>query len=357
MANQALVKVQQQHLKFLVDKSAGVVMGQEATLATQGISPDTFAAALANAILTTPALAWCPPAEVFKGVRLAIRDGIVPDGREGVLVPLDKYVEDDVTKYKSCAYFPMKEGLARAFTEATGAIFRTGVIRENDEIVDIDVGITPTIKVKPCLIGDPGDLIAAWAYLRMKNGEEFVRIFSKADVNKAKGASRARSGPWQTWYERMAEKSVGKSLLNSQRHLIPRQFVSLDDGRREAVGLTSMLENDPEFDDAVVIDGEAEEIVEAESAQTEEAAQEEQPAAAKTRRRRRTKAEMEAARQEEARKEAALKEAAADQAAAVAAAQTRQDEANAEQHARRFDSTDDAAAGKFDFNDLPPIGE
>ena len=342
MANTQLVKVQQERLKFLVEKANSVIESQQVTLATQGIPAQTFAQGLSNAILTTPALAFCPPADVFKGVRLAIRDGIVPDGREGVLVPLQKYQDQGITKYKACTYFPMKEGLARSFCDATGAVFRAGCIRENDEVLELDIGIEPKIRIKPCLIGDPGKVVAAWAYVRLPNGEEYVRVFNEQDIKKARAASRANTGPWDVWYERMAEKSVGKSLLNSLRHMVPRKFVDVGgDGLVQDVGFGAMIEDDPEYADAVVIDGEAEEV-QVEGA-TEPGEQGQAAAAAE--------AAAAQAKADEAKADPEAQEQPAPKRRRRRQQQTKDEPKEPEAPAPQGDS------GGFDFEGLPPIGQ
>ena len=254
MAEQSTaVAVQQRRLATMKDRAREIVNDQRAVLAVQGIDPRVFAAALGNAIIANPGLSSCDPASVFAGVRAAIRDGICPDGREGALVP---------KRDGTCLYLPMKEGLARAFCQATRAAHRCGSVHENDEIVEIDIGINPVIKVKPCVVGKRGELLLAWSYIKMPDGEEYVRIFNKDDVENARSQSRARSGPWVTWYQRMAEKAVSKSHFNSLKHLIPRNMVALEQGIGE-VGVEHMLSADPEFEEETVIDGTAERVEDA----------------------------------------------------------------------------------------------
>ena len=261
----AVVQRQQKRLATLRTRSYKIVDDLKRILAVQGIEPGVFASALGNAIIANPALADCHPPSLFAGVRAAIRDGICPDGREGVLV---------ARKDKEVLYLPMKEGLARGFCQPTGAIHRCGSVHENDEVVELDIGIDPQIKIKPCVVGDRGDFLFCWSYIRMPDGESYVRVFNKSDVELARAKSRARSGPWVTQYARMAEKSVSKSHFNALRHMIPRNTKALAEGLGE-VGIDAMLSHDPEFDDETVIDGTAKVLDESEvEAEEEERGQE-----------------------------------------------------------------------------------
>jgi len=243
MANQAVAQ-QQKKLKFLVDKSSEIIMKQAVTLQVQQVNPQVFANALGNALIASPGLANCKPESVFAGIRNAIRDGIVPDGREGALV---------ANRDGSVMYLPMKEGLSRAFCSKTGASIRSGVIFENDEVLELDVGTNPVIRIKPCILGDRGAFLAAWAMVKMPDGETYGRVMNKDEVDRARAKSRAKAGPWSVWYERMAEKCVIKSLLNSLRHLIPRNEEAVKLGEGD-VGIESMLLNDPEYEGEIVQD-------------------------------------------------------------------------------------------------------
>lgn len=73
----------------------------------------------------------------------------------------------------------------------------------------------------PDWFGDRGDLIGAYAYAVMKDGATSkVIVYSKAEIDEvraaSKGATRSDS-PWNTWYDRMALKTV----IHRLEHFVP----------------------------------------------------------------------------------------------------------------------------------------
>ena len=248
MANQQVAE-RQKRLGKMTEKGQAIVYQQSELLMQYGIRPQAFANALHNAIIATPALAECFPDQVYRALRHSIRDGITPDGREGVLVPVG--MKDAEGKWlpgkPGCAYFPMREGLARAFCSATGAKLKFGAVRENDEY-RLELGLKPDISHTPKLGQDRGDVLFTYCYHKLPNGDEDMSIMDLEEIEQAKKASRASSGPWVTWFERMAIKSVIKRHVNANRHLIPKD----QSGRFE-----SLIDGDEEHaDDVTVIEGE-----------------------------------------------------------------------------------------------------
>ena len=223
----------QKKLQSVAERGKSIVLMQHAQISQWGIDPGVFADSLVNAVMANPAIANCEPDTVFKAVRKAVNDGIVPNGRDGVLIP---------KRNGDCTYLPMKEGLARAFTQSTGGKLFSGYIQENDEILELDLGTDPVIRVRPALL-EPGEVIAAWAMIEMPDGTRYARLLNKQQLTKARNASAAKDGPWSVWYERMAEKSAAKSVLNANRHLIPTQYQQRFSG---------ILDEDSEFAAPVV---------------------------------------------------------------------------------------------------------
>ena len=244
--NQA-VALQQKALLGFSTKSKLIISEQSALLMQYGINPDVFGSALHNAIISNPMIAECTEVSVFKAVRDSISQGICPDGREAAMVPFNAKIQVDGKDVwvKECKFLPMKEGLARVFTQAVKGRLQSGRIYEGDEILELDLGMNPKISIRPDLFGERGNLIGTWSSLKLPDGQIFLKVFTRVEIEAARNASRAKNGPWNNYYGAMAEKSVVKSLLNSLRHLIPKDSA-------HAARMDAMLDKDPEHETAGV---------------------------------------------------------------------------------------------------------
>ena len=224
----------------LVRKSKVIIaVEQRAALTQQGIAPEVFAEATGAALLANPDIFNCDELSVLRAIRTSCQFGMLPDGREGAIVP-----------FKNTAQFvPMKEGLQRMFVAATKAKLSSGVIYENDKY-DVVLGTDASISVTPLLVGDRGPVIAAWALAAMPDGERHIRVMTRDDLRKVEDTSRARNGPWKTWPERMQEKAAVKSLLNGLLYLVPKDrsgaIKELIDGDGEHA--TQVVDTEPERD-------------------------------------------------------------------------------------------------------------
>lgn len=263
--------------RALLDKRAkrarSIVHEQSAILMQYNINPALFADGLYNAMIAVPELANCRPESLFKAVRKSCVDGICPDGREGALVP---------TKGGDVIYMPMREGLARTFCEATGAVCRVGVVYEADEF-EIDLGLEPRIEHVPDFRAkERGPVLFAWWMAKMASGDVFVDTMSLDELNQAKATSRAKSGPWVNWFERMCRKSVFKRGVNANRHLIPKdqsqRFASILDEDMEHGTVEVDAGGDlPSGAEIVDVDPDTGEVIPPEGEQQEEQAAEAKP--------------------------------------------------------------------------------
>ena len=308
MSQTTAVAERQRKLHKMLTDGQQIILRQSSVLMSYGIKPDVFANGAYNALMTNPALADCFPDQFFKALRHSIRDGIVPDGREGVIVPIAMKNPENGKWFAGkpgCAYYPMREGLARAFVSATKCRLKFGAVRENDQH-KLTLGLEPKLEHEPALGQDRGDLLFAWCWHRMPDGDEDMSIMEKDEVDMAMSKSRAKDGPWKDWYERMAIKSVIKRHANAYRHLIPKdqseRFASILDDDEEHAEVTVIEEADQEF---VPVEGEiapearAPETIdqqadEAQAAQTAEAPKEE-PKPKRTRQRKKAPPKQQAA--------------------------------------------------------------
>ena len=60
-----------------------------------------------------------------------------------------------------------------------------------------------------------GEIIGVYAIAVFRDGSQKVATMSKKEIDAAKNASKAKFGPWVTWFEEMAKKSVIRRLCKN----------------------------------------------------------------------------------------------------------------------------------------------
>jgi recombination protein RecT len=148
----------------------------------------------------------------------ACRDGLLPDGVEGAIVP-----------YKDKAnWIPMYQGLLRRFRRSGQFKWITAdVVRWGEQFVHfIDEG-GEHFKHVPAA-NDDAAIVKTYACALTKDGGFFVAVLSPRDIDKIKRMVRAQrdDAPWNMWPEEMMKKSALRrlvKLLPTARDLIPAE--------------------------------------------------------------------------------------------------------------------------------------
>ena len=135
-----------------------------------------------------------------------ITAGLIPDGKQAAIVPYGK----------NATLVPMTDGLVMLAHQATkGLSIRTRVVYAQDDW-EYEEGLTPIMRHKPNPAADHSDgmVIATYAIARRPGSiDPDFEVMDRATIDRYRGYSRARSGPWDTHYVEMAEKTVLKQLL------------------------------------------------------------------------------------------------------------------------------------------------
>lgn len=145
------------------------------------ITRERFINAAIAAVKQTPDILKATPRSLFAAVTKAAQDGLVPDGREGV-----------ITVYKNAAQWnPMAYGLRKRAREIDGILVDAQVIHENDQF-EWGAGDDPSIvhKIK---LGDRGKMIGAYAIF--KNAQEGIlhrEVMDAAQIEMTRGQSFAK---------------------------------------------------------------------------------------------------------------------------------------------------------------------
>lgn len=167
------------------------------------VSPEKFVRVAMTALQTNPDLQRADKRTLFGSFTRAAQMGLLPDGREGAVVMFGQNAQ----------FMPMIGGVLK-------------LVRNSGELASLDAlavyasdkftyrpGMDPVPVHEPDWFGDRGDVIGVYAVAKMKDGAAYVEIMNKAQVEKVRAVSRAgKSGPWVTWWEEMARKTVLRRL-------------------------------------------------------------------------------------------------------------------------------------------------
>lgn len=173
------------------------------------ITIENFKRVVLTALQTTTGLAECSPKSIWNACMRAATDGLLPDGREGAIVP-----------YKNVAtWLPMVGGLKKKiFQSGKVATLMCEVVRKND-VFDHQEGDDPFIHHKKSLgKDDPGEIVAIYSIAVMKDGGEISReVMSIWEVEQVRKSSRGTNTPWNVpeFYPEMAKKTCVKRHAKS----------------------------------------------------------------------------------------------------------------------------------------------
>jgi recombination protein RecT len=165
------------------------------------IPTERFARVVMTAIQNNGDLLACSRKSLFNAAMKAAQDGLLPDGREGAMVPY----KGEVT------WMPMVGGIRKKVRNSGEiATWDVHAVYENDAF-EYELGDEPFIRHKPAL-ANRGKLIAVYSVATLKTGEKSRDVMSVEDVEKIRSKSRAPNGPWKdpVFYPEMAKKTVAR---------------------------------------------------------------------------------------------------------------------------------------------------
>lgn len=159
-----------------------------------------------TALADNPDILKASAVSICRAVTHAAQLGLSVDPHmgEGALVPFKS----------TCIFMTQYQGLiALALrSEKVESVFAQ-VVYKNDTF-RFQWGNTPTIEHQPCLNGERGDPLGAWAIALMKGAERpLMDWMSAADIDRIRQRSRAKdNGPWVTDPMEMWRKTVLRRL-------------------------------------------------------------------------------------------------------------------------------------------------
>lgn len=177
---------------------------QIAALLPSHVPLDRFKAVLISAVKQTPAILQALSVTVNQAVTQAAEDGLLPDGREGVInVYNEERKIDGVDKWvKVAKWVPMVHGFRKRAMELSGIIIDAQIVCANDTF-EWSGGDDAHIAHKPAPLNkEPGEIIGAYAIFRkVENGIQITlhrEVMRKSQLEKVKSCVKAQKGLMMT---------------------------------------------------------------------------------------------------------------------------------------------------------------
>lgn len=213
------------------------------------ISVDHFVGVCKTAVLNNPDLAHADRRTFFTACMAAATDGLFPDGKEAVLnVYKTKEKRNGREEWiQRVQYLPMAAGMIKKLYASGEVTFvDAAAVYENDHF-DYERGDNQRLVHKPTMVDEPGPIIAAYAVIKLKNGEVKREVMPKRDIEKVRAASKSPNGPgWTKWPDQFAIKSVLKRAYKQLPKM--KSFEDLAERDNEALGFVGFdaLDSAPE---------------------------------------------------------------------------------------------------------------
>lgn len=205
------------------------------------VTVDKFCRVVMTAVQSSSMLLRCDRTSLLKACMEAAADGLLPDGREGAIVPYNDRKNNRVT----AQWQPMVWGLVK-LVRNSGELKDLGVeiVRDTDKFERWIDENGPHFKHTPSLTAE-GNPIGVYAYVRTKDGGFYIEYIGWAEIEKFRAFSKSKDGPWETWTEEMAKVRPIKRLCKRLPMSTDAVEALRRDDERDAQLVASQVAADP----------------------------------------------------------------------------------------------------------------
>lgn len=173
-----------------------------------GVSQEKFTQAAVAALKHHPEIfADCDRSSIYNSIVDAAKDGLLPDGRHGALVPFNTKAG------RRCQFLIMPEGIIDKLA-AIGITAYAVSVYAGDKIRIWNDDTGQHVEHEPATFGSRGDRIGAFACARIRaTGSTYVEAMNTEDleaprrVTKSKDKNGNLVGPWVDFPDRMEQKT------------------------------------------------------------------------------------------------------------------------------------------------------
>ena len=200
------------------------------------VSRERFINATIAAVKATPDLLLATPRSLMSAVVKAAQDGLLPDGREGIITIYEQKVRNSNPERKEMVaqWNPMFAGIRKRARELDGIIIDAQVVVDGDDF-EFELGDNPFIKHKPAVRAEAVDAskgVAAYAIFRHPtDGILHREVMWKPEVFATMNQSRAKTSlMWTVFWTEGWKKACGRRGSKSVPMSAPlQQIIQRDD--------------------------------------------------------------------------------------------------------------------------------
>lgn len=183
--------------------------GEYRSLLPSSIPVERFMAVAQTAVKKSPRLLECTPRSLFLAFSQAAQDGLLPDGKQGIILDHNTKVSERGKQDRwelQATWIPMAFGIRKRARETDKIIIDAQVVYAND-FFDRDQGDDPKIIHKPApLDKDQGEMIGAYAIFKYEDGQIIHReTMRKTEIEMVQSKSKSPGGmlwkdfPGEAW--------------------------------------------------------------------------------------------------------------------------------------------------------------
>lgn len=194
--------------------------GTFAEVSTKYLSTERLVKLAQAMVSRTPDLRKCSPLSVVSELMTCSRLGLEP-GVEGGrwLLPFKVTLEDGTTRYDVVGVTDYR-GLIDIARRSGEVLAIHADVRHEKDLWEfwIDAGGPTLVHLRHCRAEGPrGDILGAFAVVKLRNGEIQATYLGLDEINATKGRSKSAKSsysPWNTDWESMARKTAIRRLYN-----------------------------------------------------------------------------------------------------------------------------------------------
>lgn len=199
-----------------------VYQDQFAKVLPDTIKPQQFARVVLTAISEHPELSGADRRTLLNSCIKCANDGLLPDGRDAALVVFNTKIKDPQTNkerwIKAVQYMPMIHGIRRRMFNSGEVLEAAAAVVYRGDKFRYSLGDQPFIEHEPPsdLTVDRGDLVGAYAIIRMKNGQVIREVMRRHEIEVRRNQSKASNSlMWTKFYDEGAMKTVLRHAAKS----------------------------------------------------------------------------------------------------------------------------------------------
>lgn len=167
------------------------------------IPAERFVRAIVTAVQMNADLLNADRRTLYSASMRAAEQGLLPNGREGAIVTFGGKAQ----------FMPMIGGILKLVRNSGELASLDALVVYTNDKFTYRPGIDTVPQFEPDWFGDRGVFKGVYAVATMKDGAAYVEVMNKQQVEQVRSVSRSKSnGPWVTWYDEMARKTVLRRL-------------------------------------------------------------------------------------------------------------------------------------------------